>query len=183
MALVLIALTAACGREDGGDDGAAGVPTAGLVTAETTEDAGGTATLDGEPLVAVRTLPAGALSAENLEAVGTASSDAGEVQLARARSDEVAGWEYVSAGEAGWVVWRPAVVLDVLDEAGGGAELAEVEAVDWPDACLGAPRADEVCAQVITPGYRVIVRQDDELIEYHTDRATRIRPVGVVEGG
>ena len=28
---------------------------------------------------------------------------------------------------------------------------------DWPDACLGLPGPDEVCAQVITPGYQVMV--------------------------
>lgn len=178
--LLVASVLMACGGEDYDDAG--GEPTTGLVTAVTTEDAGVRVTLEGEPLVAVRTLPASALSAENLEVVGTATSGAGDVQIARARSSDVAAWEYVSAGEEGWVVWRPQVVLDVLDEAGPGAELASVERVDWPNACLGAPRADEACAEVITPGYRVTVREGDDLVEYHTDLATRIRPVGVVDG-
>ena len=35
--------------------------------------------------------------------------------------------------------------------------ISETEAVTWPDACLGAPLADEMCAQVATPGYRVSI--------------------------
>jgi len=32
----------------------------------------------------------------------------------------------------------------------------EVAAIDWPDSCLGAASPDEMCAQVITPGYRIV---------------------------
>jgi hypothetical protein len=31
------------------------------------------------------------------------------------------------------------------------------EPVDWPDTCLGVPRSDKLCAQVITPGFRVLL--------------------------
>lgn len=44
-----------------------------------------------------------------------------------------------------------------------------VETVEWPDACLGLARADEMCAQVITPGYRVVVEVDGEQYAYRTD--------------
>ncbi|GAB4229197.1 MAG: hypothetical protein Kow00121_58140 [Elainellaceae cyanobacterium] len=44
------------------------------------------------------------------------------------------------------------------------------EATNWPDACLGAADADEVCAQVITPGYRVILSTLTEEFTFHTDR-------------
>lgn len=40
-----------------------------------------------------------------------------------------------------------------------------VEAVEWPDACLGV-RQPLVCAQVVTPGYRV--RLEDALGAVHT---------------
>ncbi|MBM4411539.1 MAG: hypothetical protein FJ037_09535 [Chloroflexi bacterium] len=33
-----------------------------------------------------------------------------------------------------------------------------VDVVAWPDACLGVPRPDVMCAQVVTPGERVTVR-------------------------
>jgi len=39
-------------------------------------------------------------------------------------------------------------------------DIASFERRDWPDACLGLAGADEMCAQVITPGYRVVVRAE-----------------------
>ncbi|TLN24276.1 hypothetical protein FDZ74_03030, partial [bacterium] len=32
-----------------------------------------------------------------------------------------------------------------------------VEEVEWPDSCLGVSQKDVMCAQVITPGYRVVL--------------------------
>jgi hypothetical protein len=43
------------------------------------------------------------------------------------------------------------------------------EAVDWPDACLGLAEAGEVCAAVITPGYRVTLRAGEVEYEFHTN--------------
>lgn len=34
------------------------------------------------------------------------------------------------------------------------------EAVSWPDACLGASLPGQACAQIVTPGYRVVLRYD-----------------------
>jgi hypothetical protein len=48
-------------------------------------------------------------------------------------------------------------------------EIVSVEAVEWPDACLGVYTADMMCAQVITPGYRVILAVNGEQYEYHTN--------------
>lgn len=44
------------------------------------------------------------------------------------------------------------------------------EAVEWSDACLGATKPEEICAQVITPGYRIILSTLTEEYEFHTDR-------------
>lgn len=49
----------------------------------------------------------------------------------------------------------------------------ETEAVEWSDACLGAAKADEVCAQVVTPGYRIVLATLTEEFEFHTDRTGR----------
>ena len=150
-----------------------------LVTAVTTEDAGRTATIDGEPIATDRTLPPDVLSAENLEAVGSASTNNGEsISLARATSAQVGDWEYVSPSEEGWMVWQPQIVRDVLSQAGAGARLAEVERVDWPNACLGVQQAEEFCAEVITPGYRIIIETDAGEVEYHTDLSTQVRRAG-----
>lgn len=45
------------------------------------------------------------------------------------------------------------------------------EAVDWPDACLGAPAPGQVCAQVITPGYRFVFEAQGVHYAFHTDQA------------
>jgi hypothetical protein len=41
--------------------------------------------------------------------------------------------------------------------------------MDWPDACLGLAGQDEMCAQVITPGYQVILQVDDQQYDVRTD--------------
>lgn len=162
-------LGAACG---GSGDGALAPARPSLPTAVSTAGAGATATLEGERLIAVRTLPAAALSAERLESAGVAATPGGDLAMARAASDAVEPWEYVSAADDGWRVWRPAIVLDATNTAGAGASIVAVEGVDWPDACLGAARPGEACAQVVTPGYRITVEQGGATIEYHAARVT-----------
>jgi hypothetical protein len=44
-----------------------------------------------------------------------------------------------------------------------------VEFVEWPDSCLGVSQPDAVCAEVITPGYRIILEASAQAYEYHTD--------------
>jgi hypothetical protein len=39
----------------------------------------------------------------------------------------------------------------------------------WRDSCLGCPKTGESCTQVLTPGYRVVMRIGDASYEYHTD--------------
>lgn len=43
------------------------------------------------------------------------------------------------------------------------------EPVDWPDTCLGVSTPGIMCAMMITPGYRVILRANSSDYEYHTD--------------
>lgn len=71
--------------------------------------------------------------------------------------------------------YPPAVVeaIRVVAEKAGvppqQIEVERFEEVDWPDSCLGLATADEMCAQVITPGYRVILNADGNRYEVHTD--------------
>ena len=44
-----------------------------------------------------------------------------------------------------------------------------VTAVDWGDACLGIHPPDQMCAQVITPGYRIELAAGDNIYVYHTN--------------
>ena len=52
------------------------------------------------------------------------------------------------------------------------------ERVDWPDSCLGLAAADEFCAQVITPGYSVVLEHAGESYRYRTglESAVRLEP-------
>lgn len=52
--------------------------------------------------------------------------------------------------------------------------LQSVEEKDWPDACLGLARSDEMCAQVITPGYRVVLSAAGQEYTLRTSRNARI---------
>ena len=45
-----------------------------------------------------------------------------------------------------------------------------LEAMDWPDACLGLATEGEVCAEVITPGYRVVIGPPGDGVVYRTDQ-------------
>jgi hypothetical protein len=49
--------------------------------------------------------------------------------------------------------------------------VVRVEAVEWPDTSLGCPKPGEFYAQVITPGYLIVLAVDGEEIEYHADEA------------
>jgi hypothetical protein len=51
--------------------------------------------------------------------------------------------------------------------------LVEAEYVEWPDSCLGLASPGQMCAQVITPGYRITLEADGELYVYHSDESGR----------
>jgi hypothetical protein len=47
--------------------------------------------------------------------------------------------------------------------------------VTWNDSCLGCPKTGEKCTQVLTPGYRIVLRVRDATYEYHSDRGGKVR--------
>jgi hypothetical protein len=49
-------------------------------------------------------------------------------------------------------------------------EIVDYEQVDWPDACLGVPEEGQACAQVITPGFRVVLEVNGQQYEFRTDQ-------------
>ena len=64
-----------------------------------------------------------------------------------------------------------------------GLKLEEIvfvglEPMDWPNACLGAEEADEVCAAVITPGYRVKLEYDGRVYVLHTNADASLGRLG-----
>jgi hypothetical protein len=54
------------------------------------------------------------------------------------------------------------------------------EYVEWSNACLDAADPGTVCAEVITPGFVVILAHGGVEYEYHTDTGSRV--VLVVDG-
>jgi hypothetical protein len=80
-------------------------------------------------------------------------------------------------------------------DLGLGPELVAVlnyEQVDWPDSCLGLAGPDEMCMQVITPGWLVLLAANGQTYEAHTDNTgdvvrfgppTRQRAPGSGESG
>lgn len=67
----------------------------------------------------------------------------------------------------------PATVLDAIAaELGVAPEAIQVtraEAVEWPDTSLGCPRPGEVYAQVITPGFLLVIDVEGDAVEFHSD--------------
>ena len=47
-------------------------------------------------------------------------------------------------------------------------KVVSVEAVQWPDTSLGCPQPDMMYAQVVTPGYRIILEAGGQVYEYHS---------------
>jgi hypothetical protein len=74
----------------------------------------------------------------------------------------------------------PLVTLAKADLAGRkGIEreqitVESVKAVEWSDASLGCPEPGMFYAQVITPGYRIVLSHDGQTYRYHTDRGNRV---------
>lgn len=172
--LIAAAGTAACSSS-----ASRASPTGTVRPAASASPAASTLNLSGEPYTYVRTLPAGSLSAETLRAAGPAlTADGSSLSVARADATDVGPWELVSAATDGWRVWWPRAVLDTLAAAGPGATLVSVTSMRWPDSCMGLARTGEVCAQVVTPGYLIIIERAGQRTVYHTSVTGTRRTAG-----
>ena len=48
-------------------------------------------------------------------------------------------------------------------------EVIGIESVTWPDACLGIYYPDQLCATVVTPGFKITLQAQGESFIYHSD--------------
>ncbi len=48
--------------------------------------------------------------------------------------------------------------------------LVSIEPVSWPDSCLGLAGPDEMCAQMITDGYKIVLSVNGQNYTFHTDQ-------------
>jgi hypothetical protein len=70
-----------------------------------------------------------------------------------------------------------AAIADLVEQAGLAEEeirLVSMEAVEWRDASLGCPQEGFMYAQVITPGYLIILEAAGQEYEYHTDQRANV---------
>lgn len=66
---------------------------------------------------------------------------------------------------------------DLVKQFGVNAKqirVVETRAVTWTDASLGCPQTDMAYAQVLTPGYWVLLEADGRQYPYHTDQSEQI---------
>ena len=59
----------------------------------------------------------------------------------------------------------------------GAVRVERAEPRDWPDTSLGCPEPGRAYAQVITPGYRLVLVVGSQTYVYHTS-STEARPCG-----
>lgn len=80
-------------------------------------------------------------------------------------------------GIAGSQAALAAAVADLARQTGLPADqitVASVEPMQWPDASLGCPQEGMMYAQVITPGYLVMLEAQGQKYEYHTDQRSTV---------
>lgn len=61
------------------------------------------------------------------------------------------------------------LLAEQLDLPVRRVRIVDVQAVVWPDASLGCPQPDQMYAQVLVNGYRIVVEAAGEQVIYHTD--------------
>ncbi|MCR4326297.1 MAG: hypothetical protein NUV52_01425 [Candidatus Roizmanbacteria bacterium] len=70
---------------------------------------------------------------------------------------------------------------DLARELGVSADniqLVQSSQREWPDGCLGVEKEGQVCTQVITPGYQIILEADGTEYTYRTNmNGTVIIPI------
>lgn len=58
--------------------------------------------------------------------------------------------------------------------APGDMRVVSVTPVEWPNSALGCPKPGMAYAQVVTPGYRIVLAAGGKQYEYHSDRGRNV---------
>jgi len=61
------------------------------------------------------------------------------------------------------------VLARQLGSAMSATSVISYTSVDWANTCLGVQPPDTACANMITPGYRILLKAGDKTYEFHTD--------------
>jgi len=65
------------------------------------------------------------------------------------------------------------LLADKLNVKASEIKLVSLAPARWGDACLDLPGPDEMCAQVITDGYKVVLAVNGQNYTFHTDQTGR----------
>jgi hypothetical protein len=75
-------------------------------------------------------------------------------------------------------VLPPEVALNVQNQisasmgvAAENIQIKQVEKKDWPNSCLGLPEGNEVCAEVVTPGWLLTFNINGQQYKYRVDQS------------
>jgi hypothetical protein len=55
-----------------------------------------------------------------------------------------------------------------------GIQVSSIQAVDWPDPSLGCPKLGIMYAQVVTPGYIIVLELNGKDYPFHTDGSSTV---------
>ncbi len=69
------------------------------------------------------------------------------------------------------VVSARSILARHLGIAEASISVVSYEYVEWPSACLGIEKPGQMCATVITPGYRVILSAEGRTYQVHTNQS------------
>ncbi len=79
-------------------------------------------------------------------------------------------------------VLPPDVALNVRNQVSAilgvpveSIQLESVEQTDWPNGCLGLPEPEEVCTEVITPGWLLAFSADGQEYRFRADQTGTVR--------
>ncbi len=109
------------------------------------------------------------LRVENRGKAGDADAFWLGAQIRRGGGPVDPGWTNIRAVQA-----AIETLAHDLNVPGSSVNVTQVEAVQWPDACLGIDQPGQMCAQVVTPGYQIVLAVNGRSYEAHTNQAGSI---------
>lgn len=134
-----------------------------VVGEEAGQDSTG-AELSTEIIEPLSPLPTMASSETNDSAAGAAAS----------AIEEMVNTMEIIPGSEKPVASAIADLMQRTDVAPEEITLVTVEAQEWSDASLGCPQEGYMYAQVITPGYKIVLEAQGKEYNYHTDSASTV---------
>lgn len=65
------------------------------------------------------------------------------------------------------------LIAQALDLSPDSIQVQKTTTIDWPDSCLGMPRPEELCAQIIVPGFKATVQTPKGIYRANGDRTQK----------